>query len=496
MCYTIHIYKGFGVKLMEIKGSVIDWNNVKQRSIELINEHRAENTIRSNDSKWIREGEVSRIIEYLTDFNSNLSWFQGKVSEDILVQIIVHWITTPFDDRKLLSKLVDGKGMRYNYVPLIVPFSSAEKEEQRDDINNKMKLLKKQLENSESLFSPDTKLISVMQKIKKHKGWDYFNLISEIRNINKDEIAALLIKEKQLAKVYGFEMVYFHRIAQYVKVSEIIVTELLYSIVVRFKAQEQLENLKEILKGLEILEKEVVEHTLKINNEVPYKELQINSYYKTVSPVTQAFVIYMQYKAYVEEMKNIENVLIQDINNNVRMFNDPKPFKHIRYTDYENDRQAILDLKESCKIGTNDYKKLNNTGRYIELMNSKGMQLGFYDDMVLFRIVYREIFMNKVTLSANKNLDTTSLTIAEKILNNCDVTTREEIFLEKKIQRGGFRENNILKEYGVFNVILQKYRDIMLCVLSLPSDTLIYKFIENVLDETLKIIQSQYNIEY
>lgn len=468
----------------------INWDNVRQNAIISTREHRKfhgkEN--RRDDTKFVTETEVERIIEYVKRTGSNLSWFNGKVSEELLTEMIVHWVVTPYES-KFLSQLF-YQGIRYDYEPLIVPFSSVEKEMQSEEIQKQVKKFREKVQIAEPYFDVGTKLSLIMQKIQEYEGLD-FNFIDEIIQINDEDIVLSLIKEKQLATIHGLEMIHSKRIAQYIKIPEIIVSEVLYSIIMKHRSIEQITTLKCILQCMSDVKKSLMQETSHILNSVKYQELKINEDGKSSSAITQFFVILMQYRAYAEEVKKIDVILEEDIRYKENNFVRPGAFQHLFVDDYLSKWQLIRDLKEKESRGEYDLQRLEEAKRFIALCNEKNWQLGDANNLVLLRIVYREIFMNKARLP-DYNRNNTSMTIARRMLGDEQVENREELFLEKKIQRGFFRETGLLQEYVLFNSILREYREMLLQVVSLPNDLLMYQGLKTILDEVLRIIKVLY----
>lgn len=202
-----------------------------------------------------------------------------------------------------------------------------------------------------------------------------------------------------------------------------------------------------------------------------------------------------QYKAYAEEATQIEQMLEKDIDSHKTFFENPKPFHYGLAKLYSNKKQLIMDLKENDMVSGGDYKRLEKAKRYIDWANLKGEAIGDKEDVVLLRIVYREIFMNKAKLLDKSRNNLTSYTIVKKCMLGEQVEKRQGIFLDKKILRGRFREYNILLEYKYYNRINQECRRILNKILDLPNDELMYEMIHAVLSEILKIIGKAYMIE-
>lgn len=117
--------------------------------------------------------EIERIFKYIQSSNSELSWFQGKVSDDILSNYIADWITKKFTHRNLLSQQ-NFEGMHYDFTSLIAEHESAEDYcKDSDELNSKIKIYQEQYEKIESFFAPQEMIGTIQRIIKSNKGLDY-----------------------------------------------------------------------------------------------------------------------------------------------------------------------------------------------------------------------------------------------------------------------------------------------------------------------------------
>ena len=158
--------------------------------------------------------------------------------------------------------------------------------------------------------------------------------------------------EKQLPMYFGLEQLNYKRITEYMKIAELIIEEVLNSIIITFYNNEQEERLKAIIMAEGIF-----------NNEM---DMEIEAL------ADQAYVLKQQYKAYAEEATQIEQMLEKDIDSHKTFFENPKPFHYGLAKLYSNKKQLIMDLKENDMVSGGDYKRLEKAKRYIEWANLKG----------------------------------------------------------------------------------------------------------------------------
>lgn len=156
-----------------------DWDKIREKILKLVCDYRdtyagKEWKCREPQEKngQIRT-EIERIFKYIQSSNSELSWFQGKVSDDILSNYIADWITKKFTHRNLLSQQ-NFEGMHYDFTSLIAEHESAEDYcKDSDELNSKIKIYQEQYEKIESFFAPQEMIGTIQRIIKSNKGLDY-----------------------------------------------------------------------------------------------------------------------------------------------------------------------------------------------------------------------------------------------------------------------------------------------------------------------------------
>lgn len=109
----------------------IDWDKIRENTLKLVCGYRDTYAGKEWKCRELQEKngqirtEIERIFKYIQSSNSELSWFQGKVSDDILSNYIADWITKKFTHRNLLSQQ-NFEGMHYDFTSLIAEHESAE----------------------------------------------------------------------------------------------------------------------------------------------------------------------------------------------------------------------------------------------------------------------------------------------------------------------------------------------------------------------------------
>ena len=145
----------------------IDWDKIRENTLKLVCGYRDTYAGKEWKCRELQEKngqirtEIERIFKYIQSSNSELSWFQGKVSDDILSNYIADWITKKFTHRNLLSQQ-NFEGMHYDFTSLIA-----------DELNSKIKIYQEQYEKIESFFAPQEMIGTIQRIIKSNKGLDY-----------------------------------------------------------------------------------------------------------------------------------------------------------------------------------------------------------------------------------------------------------------------------------------------------------------------------------
>ena len=250
-------------KMWEMKHMIEnDWDKIREKTLKLVCDYRdtyagKEWKCREPQEKngQIRT-EIERIFKYIQSSNSELSWFQGKVSDDILSNYIADWIIKKFTHRNLLSQQ-NFEGMHYDFTSLIAEHESAEDYcKDSDELNSKIKIYQEQYEKIESFFAPQEMIGTIQRIIKSNKGLDYSCTLRKLQECS-DLILQNLLVEKQLPMYFGLEQLNYERITEYMKIAELIIEEVLYSIIITFYNNEQEERLKAIIMAEGILNNEM-----------------------------------------------------------------------------------------------------------------------------------------------------------------------------------------------------------------------------------------------
>ena len=147
--------------------------------------------------------------------------------------------------------------MHYDFTSLIAEHESAEDYcKDSDELNSKIKIYQEQYEKIESFFAPQEMIGTIQRIIKSNKGLDYSCTLRKLQECS-DLILQNLLVEKQLPMYFGLEQLNYERITEYMKIAELIIEEVLYSIIITFYNNEQEERLKAIIMAEGILNNEM-----------------------------------------------------------------------------------------------------------------------------------------------------------------------------------------------------------------------------------------------
>lgn len=472
-----------------------DWDNIREQAFNLVWEYRDREDnecwkYRSKQEKKIRINvELDRMLSHVKNPESPLFMLVGRVSDDILSGYIATWITAPFESRKLISQL-NFKGMRYNHSDLLGKYKSVESSNNSTKIEEAKRKLLTIYAEREADFEPkrmERIILDLTKQIRMTSNrYEYLMAFEKLKTC-MIEIESSLMEEKALAVNYNLECVYYRRVSSYIKITEMMIQELLFSIIVRYRWDRQEDRLKNILDGLSLCE-EYMNKLTESGVELIYQHLVVNQTGKKISPANQALVLWLQYRDYVEEAKQIENLLENDIENNKEFFLSWNPLEYEIASQYHGENQLIKDLKEKETVCKDDYKRLDKAREYIDYESGKG-KMNYLDknNTYILRVIYRELFMNKAKLKDKSRRNITASAIVQDLLDGVKVEKRHEIFLNEKIRRGYFRELQLLTEYRYYNEILQKCREVLNKIFLLPNDVLMYSVI--CYDGGIKLIQ-------
>lgn len=461
--------------------NVFDWDKVKEKAIELIIYVRSEgrDTIKdycSNNIKDLKK-EVERYFDYIKNPEHPLSYFNGRMSDNDLAKYICQLATTDFGagNRELVCNL-SKKGMKYDFTHLPAKVESASHFDLSPEINDKL------IELKDAYYNPKSREENIIKMIKAYRYKNYKDLILALRKEN-DLVLQVLIEEKEKVVEVGADSVYYLRISQYMDFSYVMLSEFLLYMIISCYGLEQKECLLEIIKYMD----DNFPLPCMKENTASHQKVVINKNGDTVSPAPQAFGLRIGKKQIWDEEEQIERVLEDDMRKNEEFFKPPKHFLHNKISEYETNRKLIIDLIGKNQVHNDDYVKLEEAKEFIELWGMIDGTLGNEEDIYLLYMVFREIFINKARLP-DKEKNLTALTIARRFLVGDDELRRwDEVFINKKLQRGRFWILGLQDEYFLYNKILQKYRKTLLEVFDILNDISSYLLIHEIGESILSI---------
>lgn len=318
-----------------------DWDKIRKMAFQLVWDYRENentdlwqnNTGQDNESRI--EIELDRMLSHIKNPESPLHMLVGRVPDDILSEYIATWITAPFESRKLISQL-NFKGMRYNHSDLLGRYKFVENSNNSTKIEEAKRKLLTIYAEREADFDPkrmESVILDLTKQIRMTSNrYEYLMAFEKLKTCII-EIEISLMEEKALAVNYNLECVYYRRVSSYIQIVEMMVQELLFSIIVRYRLDKQEERLKNILDELSLCE-EYMNKLTESGIELIYQQLVVDQTGKKISPANQALVLWLQYRDYVEEAKQIENLLEEDIENNKDFFLSWKPVRYEMESQY------------------------------------------------------------------------------------------------------------------------------------------------------------------
>lgn len=436
--------------------------------------------------------QASRLVEYI--FNKNWPMFSlARMSDECLIDWCAGWVVESGQpnssrSRNLLGEL-DRPSMNQNYKPLCGPEQSAKELPQPRHIQENIKKVDQYLNSNCMLDQQEwiRTIISVINKVR-----NPIQIIESLIQLNWECLAGRLLKGIQYVKAYQISCADIQQIQNYILISWGMISEVLYYLCMNQskKSIDWLISIRENYSKLHFF------NALYVNDEgrKMYQELTLNKQGERVSIAGQALALQEELKAIFGEYNRIEQMLVDDIDENPDFFLNPKPLKYEKIEDYIHSGrgriQLINDMEEKeTATSSSYYEKLKMARNYLEQYYEADSAEEKESARVL-RIVYREIFVNKVKQSRRKN-DNTSYLIAKKQMCNEEISSREKIFIEFKLQRGKFREAGRLDEYKLFTQIQQEYRDVLVRIPECHSYEAMIFAVRNAGDLALKMILAE-----
>ncbi len=458
-----------------------DWDMVKKKAIELIIDVRTEGIYTVKDYSSSGElndlkKEVEHYLKYVRNADHPLSYFNGRMSDDDLAKYICQLATTDFGkgNRKLIYNL-NKKGMKFDFTHLPAKVESASSFNLSPELENKLIEVENDLDGKSIYYNPKIREKDIIELIQSYRHKDYRNLVWDLIYEN-DLMFNALIEEKERAVKFGLDSVYYIRILQYIEFSYVMVAEFLFYIITSYFDVGRKASLQKVINYMDNI------FPLKHKKDsASYQKIVVNENGDTVSPAPVAFRLWLGIKQLFDEENQIEKVLEDDMGKNKEFFLLPKTFLHYRVSEYETERKLILDLIGKNCVHDVDYIKLKEAKEFIKRWGEKDGSLGNDDDIYLLYMVFREIFVNKAKLP-DKEKNLTSLVIARTFLEQGEESLRgwDEVFINKKFQRGRFWVLGLQEEYYLYNRIMQKYRKALLDVFDTLNDIECYIQIHDI----------------
>lgn len=151
-----------------------DWGKIREMTFQLVWEYRENentdlwqnNTEQDNESRI--KVEINRMVNHIQNQDSPLNMYVGRVEDEILAKYISELITTPFKDRKFISKL-GFKGMRYDYTDLLGKPDSAEKYTDSDEAEENKKRVLELYSQIDMFFDQEKIMDTILYRTNKRK---------------------------------------------------------------------------------------------------------------------------------------------------------------------------------------------------------------------------------------------------------------------------------------------------------------------------------------
>lgn len=446
--------------------------------------------------------QLQRIIDRIFNPNSKFHYFVDKVSDEVLLDIVFAYalnITNP-KERNIKSGVDKYKGMRYNLGffslgNLSTPFNEIAEKYKIFLSTHKEKYtdLQEFYNEYDSKINPLTYLDLFEKNISKISYYGVSPVINGIINAIND-IYNNLFFEKEQARKKGLYSAYYLRCSQFYQFSLGIIYDIIFFL---FTTNHLTEQKNKSLDEIYFTLNDWLDSLTKLWNQYfkvrPFEEILLSDEDededRRINGITQTFALYLQCSAANEEMKIIQDTLIEDMENHKDFFHMQNPMKHQKINEYTSRADFIKDIKQSSKkISKNDYKKLDTAIDVIKKMNLEGLadENKVCNDAYLVKLVYRHFLLHKVKIKRKRSKN--SFTIIQDWIDYNQIENTDYLFLESILLRGKFCEAGKANQYYNFCQIIQKSSNYLLNVWDLSNDVDMYNFIYNFLKSFLHII--------
>lgn len=360
------------------------WQTAKEKALKIIKKDRPYKI----SKKMIRQ-EIDNNKKYFVDSKHPLSFFTGRVNSDELAEIISRIVVTDFSstDREYMSNL------RKNIIDMnLEPFhtilgnSITNNDKEIEDIVKVRKILdyisSDGVEDIRDKWPETQKILQGM----KWEEWTY------ILSFDNSWILMNSHIQKNIAKFYGVQSVYYKEVEKYIEWSAIIIAEYMIQPIKPGVSINRISNFYHLIE-------QAIDS---INSYIMLYEKEgrklVYSNKKEVAPIIQKGVLRAYFSSIFYEEKIIEDALVLDVKSNQKDFFCPEDVINL-FSEPKINPDVIIRAftgKQKKRANQHDRKKIENVKKFITKWNATpGFEyLGREDDYFLMFVVYKELLSN------------------------------------------------------------------------------------------------------
>lgn len=485
--YSYHTHTQTDLYLM--RRELMDNVKIKQLAI---NDLWASPNKKSGDEYRSYTIQIDTMLRHLQEQNTPLNWLPfDMLSDQDIAKFIVTFIRRKPKNRLLYNNL-NYASLKYNYSDLVVEDESSEyimqffKDEFDFDFPKNYNLLN------------INEGISVIKKLFRLARPGYYKQTLLDIDAIFNNIINQICEEQNLFLRLGLELSVPHYLNNLNTILEIIATESLFSVVI---CNDFISDKVSVLSRLEQLLDQVhqiIDNKIKkLNNKFKFFHSISRSPKNQISTVSTCYAQYLFRRSRYREQENIFHLLKADIDNATYTAPTQKYTETIQIDTLETLQNYFM---EGSQI-PNFKDKLENTQKLITLAaqyhekkfdihtitNLNNFRLDIHDITylkIIFRALYtgKTVYRDKQSSTIVKDILSYEMdfndcyfhykdteTLVTEILANHSLPSIYFMFLDAKIMREYFREQNMLKEFIIFNQIMIKYRNLILKIYKLFS---------------------------
>lgn len=412
---------------------------------------------------------VKRILDYIDNEDHMLHMFRGRIPNEHIAYFVYNMVMDENIRRKhlLSDSRKETNGMKANYKVINLMAESFENYNMPTEMKKKYKKICS-MENlcdykeSENYYYSDESVRFIRDLIKRFLPENKLFFLYKWKYQNETLLKNLEKNIDNGVDEWENELLRKSRVASYMKFLYIMFSESLYSIIIDFHGGYRKGDLDEICRKIDIYKNDVC-GIIKSRKDVESADFYNMTPLENILNLKLCQIWDMERKIEYELEKDMK----KKIEEGDDCFKELNSFSHQFVSEYEGHRRKLLlELNHGKGTSMPDYEKMEKAINFANLWSMINGKLGNTDDVRLIYIIYHEIIDNNARIGNGL----IAKTIVGKLTIDRQIEISEEIFINKKIQRGFFWLLGLQEEYHIYNNIMEICREVLLDVWNIPDD--------------------------